>query len=172
VGKGRRYLSHASTLTQGVLGGWRISGIQNYQSGYPLRVNSNLNTGLFSGQERANLIGGQPLMNPNYNGDPNIAPYINPAAFMRPAPFTFGNSGANLPWLRSPALLEEDLTLAKEFPLFREGQRLEFKASAFNIGNRVQFGGIDMTVEDNNFGRISSQANNPREIQLSLRAIF
>lgn len=172
VGKGRRYLSHANALAQGALGGWRISGIQNYQSGYPLRVNSNLDTGLFSGQERANMVGGQPLMNPNYNGDPNIAPYINPAAFVRPAPFTFGNSGANLPWLRSPALLEEDLTLAKEFPLFKEGQRLEFKASAFNIGNRVQFGGIDMTVEDNNFGRISSQANNPREIQLSLRAVF
>jgi hypothetical protein len=112
------------------------------------------------------------MMNPNYHGDPNAAPYINPAAFQRPAPFTFGNSGYNLPWLRSPALLEEDITLGKDFPLFREGQVLQFKASAFNIGNRVQFGGIDMNIEDSNFGKISSVANRAREIQLSLRAVF
>ncbi len=172
VGKGKRFLSSASGATQIAVGGWKVSGIQNYQSGYPLRVNSNQSTGLFSGQERANYIGGQPMMNPNYTGDPNTAPYINPAAFVRPAPFTFGNSGANLPWLRSPALLEEDITLGKDFPLFREGQRLEFKASAFNIANRVQFGGINMNVEASNFGRISSQANSPRQIQLSLRAVF
>jgi hypothetical protein len=112
------------------------------------------------------------MKNPNYKGDPNTTSYINPAAFQRPTPFTFGNSGANLPGLRSPALFEEDVTLGKEFRLFKEGQRLEFKASAFNIANRVQFGGIDMTLEDTNFGKISSQANRAREIQLSLRAVF
>lgn len=172
VGTGKRFLGNPNKLAQGVLGGWKLSAVHNYQSGYPLRVNSNLNTGLFSGQERANYVGGQPMLNPAWNGDPNLALYINPAAFVRPAPFTFGNSGANLPWLRSPALLSEDVTLAKEFPLFREGQRLEFKASAFNIGNRVQFGGIDMTVEDPNFGRVSSQSNQARQVQLSLRAVF
>ena len=172
VGTGKRFLTNAGKLTQGALGGWKLSAVHNYQSGYPLRVNSNLNTGLFSGQERANYVGGQPMQNPSWAGDPAAAPFINPAAFARPAPFTFGNSGSNLPWLRSPALLSEDVTLAKNFPLFREGQRLEFKASAFNIGNRVQFGGIDMNIEDINFGRVSSQANQARQVQLSLRAVF
>jgi hypothetical protein len=171
IGKGKRVLGNARAFTQAALGGWKLSGIQNYQSGYPLRVTSNLNIGLSSGQERANYVGG-PMLNPNYHGDPNATPYINPAAFQRPATFTFGNSGLNLPGLRSPALLEEDITLGKDFPLFREGQRLEFKASAFNIGNRVQFGGIDTTIEDANFGKISNIANRAREIQLSLRAVF
>ena len=84
----------------------------------------------------------------------------------------FGNSGAMLSGLRSPALISEDVTLGKDFPLFREGQRMEFKASAFNIGNRVQFGGINTSVESPDFGRITSQANRAREIQLSLRLIF
>jgi hypothetical protein len=171
IGKGKPVLGNPNGFTQAVLGGWKISAVHNYQTGYPLRVTSNLDIGLLQGRVRANYVGG-PMKNPNYHGDPNVAPYINPAAFQRPAPFTFGNSGLNLPWLRSPATLEEDVTLAKDFPLFREGQRLEFKASAFNIGNRVRFGGIDMTVEDSNFGKISSQANRAREIQLSLRAVF
>ena len=172
VGKGKRFLGNANAFTQIVLGGWKLSGVHNYQSGYPLRVTSSLDTGLFSGQERANIVAGQPLLNPAWNGDPAHAPYINPSAFARPAPFTFGNSPLNLPWLRSPAFLSEDISLAKDFPLFREGQRLEFKASAFNIGNRVQFGGIDTNVEDANFGTVSSQRNSARQIQLNLRAVF
>src|SRR6266581_5017721 len=83
--------------------------------------------------------------------------------------FTFGASGLNLPGLRSPALITEDVTLGKDFRLFAEGRRLEFKASAFNIGNRVQFGGINTGVENPTFGIISSQANRAREIQLNLR---
>lgn len=172
VGKGKKYLSNANALVQGVLGGWKVAGIQNYQSGYPLRVTSNQNIGLFSGTIRANITSDQPLMNPDWTGDPATARYINPAAFSRPANFTFGNSGANLPWLRSPSLLTEDLTLAKDFPLFREGQRLEFKASAFNIGNRVQFGDIQLGVESTDFGKVTSQANRAREIQLNLRLVF
>jgi hypothetical protein len=172
IGRGKRLLSDAKGFTQAALGGWKISGVHNYQSGYPLRATSTQNTGLFSGTERANYVGGQPMMNPNYHGDPNAAPYINPAAFVRPAPFTFGNSGLNLPWLRSPALLEEDITLGKDFPFRSEERRLEFRASAFNIANRVQFGGITTSVDSSTFGRISSQANRPREVQLSLRLVF
>jgi hypothetical protein len=172
VGKGKRFLANSHPFTQGVLGGWKLSAVHNYQSGYPLRVISNQNIGIFSGTIRANIVGGQPLMNPSFKGDPNKERYINTAAFARPANFTFGNSGAMLPGLRSPALLTEDVTLGKDFPLFREGRRLEFKASAFNIGNRVQFGGINNSVESPDFGRITSQTNRAREIQLSLRFVF
>lgn len=172
VGKGRKLLNRANPIAQGVLGGWRLAAIHNYQSGYPMRVTSNQNIGLFSGTIRANIVSGQPLKNPAFNGDPNKARYINTAAFTRPPNFTFGNSGAMLSGLRSPALLSEDVTLGKDFPLFSEGRRLEFKASAFNIGNRVQFGGINNSVESPDFGRITSQANRAREVQLSLRLVF
>jgi hypothetical protein len=172
VGKGKRVLSNARGVSQAVLGGWKVSGVHNYQSGYPLRATSSLNIGLLSGTLRANYVGGQPMKNPNFHGDPNATPYINPAAFVRPAPFTFGNSGLNLPWLRTPALIEEDISLGKDFALASEARRLEFKASAFNIANRVQFGGVSTSVDDSNFGKISSQANTPREIQFSLRFTF
>jgi hypothetical protein len=172
VGKGKKYLANANPIVQGVLGGWKFSAVHNYQSGYPLRVTSNQNIGLFSGTIRANIVPDQPLKNPAFTGDPNTARYINPAAFVRPPNFTFGNSPANLPWLRSPALLTEDVTFGKEFPLWGEGRRLEFKASAFNIANRVQFGGINMEVENASFGRLTSQVNRPREVQLNLRLVF
>ena len=148
-----------------------MSAIDNYQSVYPVTVTSNAQTDLFSGTERANIVSGVPLINPAYNGNPTV-PYINPAAFTRPAPFTFGDSPKEIPWLRTPALLEEDVTLSKDFPLFREKQKLAFSASAFNIGNRVQFGGLNTNVDQSGFGSLTSQANNAREIQLSLRLVF
>jgi hypothetical protein len=172
VGKGKKLLGNSNAVAQAVLGDWKLSAIHNYQSGYPMRVTSNQNIGLFSGTIRANIVAGQPLLNPAFTGDPNTARYINTAAFSRPPNFTFGNSGAMLGGLRSPALRSEDVTLGKEFPLFKEGQKLEFKASAFNIGNRVQFGDINNSVESPDFGRITSQKNRAREIQLSLRLVF
>lgn len=173
IGRGKKMLTSSHPVVQGVLGGWKLSAIHNYQSGYPLRVTSNQNIGLFSGTIRANMNSSVPLMNPAWTGDPNTAPYINPAAFSRPPNFTFGNSPANLPWLRSPALLSDDVTLGKEFPLgIGEGRYVEFKASAFNIGNRVQFGGINTGIENPNFGRATSQANRAREVQLNLRLVF
>jgi hypothetical protein len=172
VGKGKHFLGTAHGITQALLGGWKLSAIQNYQTGYPLTVISNLNTGLFSGQERANIVSGVPLKNPAWNGDPAHAPYINAAAFTRPEPFTFGDSPRDIPWLRTPPELNEDVTLGKQFPLFGEGRYLEFKASAFNIGNRVRFGAPDTGVESPTFGIINSQANNPREIQLNMRLVF
>jgi len=172
VGKGKKYMSSSNAVSQAVLGGWKLSAVHNYQSGYPLRVTSNQNVGLFSGTIRANIVSGQSLKNPSFSGDPNTARYINTAAFARPPNFTFGNGGAMLPGLRSPALLTEDVTLGKDFFRFGENRRLEFKASAFNIGNRVQFGGINTSVESPDFGRITSQTNRAREIQLSLRLAF
>jgi hypothetical protein len=173
IGRGKKYLANSNAIAQGVFGGWKISGVHQYQTGYPLRVISTQDVGLYAGTIRANLITGVPLKNPAFNGDPNSAPYINPAAFQRPPNFTFGTSPANLPWLRSPGILSEDISLGKDFFLWNEGSRLEFKASAFNIANRVQFGGIDNTVEHTgSFGVLSSQVNRPREIQLSLRLLF
>ncbi len=178
VGRGKKYLNGTGRAANLALGGWKLSGVQNYQSGYPMRVVSNQNTGLFSGTVRANLVGGQPLKNPAYQGDPNAAPYINPAAFTRPDNFTFGNSGANLPGLRNPALLSEDFTFGKDF-FFGEARRVEFKSSFFNAFNRTLFGGVSGTspgilnlVENPSFGRILQQSNRPREVQFSLRLVF
>ncbi len=172
VGKGKKVLSNANAVTQGVLGGWKVSGTQYYRSGYPLTILSNQNTGLFSGTVRANIVLNVPLKNPDFAGDPRKQSYVNRTAFVRPPNFTFGTSGANLPWLRTPGVVSEDLSLGKEFPLFHEGRRLEFRASFFNAFNRHQFGGVNTQVESASFGFISSQQNAPREIQLNVRIVF
>jgi len=50
--------------------------------------------------------------------------------------------------------------------------RLQFRAEAFNAFNHVQFGVPNANITSNTFGRISSQQNTPRDIQLALRLRF
>ncbi len=49
---------------------------------------------------------------------------------------------------------------------------MQFRAEAFNVFNHVQFGNPTATITSNTFGRISSQQNSPRDIQLALKLMF
>jgi len=171
VGRSRRFLSKGG-VTNVVLGGWRVSGIQQYQSGFPLRISSNQLNGVGTG-ERADLNSGVPLKNPGWNGDPNATLYVNPAAFSRPAYLTFGNTPRYFSNLRSPGLLNEDFSVGKDFFFgSKETPKLTFMANFFNAFNRVRFGLPNTTVESPSFGAIGSQLNDPREIQFALRLEF
>ncbi len=168
VGRGRRFLHSSSGVVNTILGGWEVSAIQQYQSGFPLNVSSTQTNGVGT-LERANVNLGVSQKNPAWNGDPNATPYLNAAAFSRPAFLTFGNAPAYLTNLRGPALLDEDFTLGKDFFLGNETRKLSFKVNFFNAFNRVRFGNPNTRIESPAFGKISSQLNNPREIQMALR---
>jgi len=184
VGRGRHFLSNTNAVANAVLGGWRVTGIQQYQSGVPIVVYSGQTTGLRGqGQERANVISSLPLKNPAWTGDPNAIgsngqkiPYINPAAFARPPEFTFGNSPAFFGNLRNPGILNEDISLAKDFFLMSEQRKLTIQANWFNAFNRTIFGGPNSTVESAAFGTLSGQVTPVsvagREIQFMLRLTF
>jgi hypothetical protein len=43
---------------------------------------------------------------------------------------------------------------------------------AFNVFNRVRWGGPDSTVTSPNFGVIRSQGNDPRRMQFALKVAF
>jgi hypothetical protein len=45
-------------------------------------------------------------------------------------------------------------------------------ADMFNVFNTVVFGGIQTNITNTNFGRVSSQTNTPRVVQLKFRVEF
>lgn len=199
VGRGRHFLSNANSAVNAVLGGWRVTGVQQYQSGDPMWVQSDqlLNgltttepttSGVWQMQtERPNLVPGQPLKNPAWTGDPNKLganglpiPWINPGAFSRPAEFTFGDAPAYFTNLRAPGIANEDLSAAKDFFFGNtEVRKLTFQANFFNMPNRHIFnppsqgvGATGNTIESGSFGVINSQEDNARTIQFMLRLSF
>jgi hypothetical protein len=73
--------------------------------------------------------------------------------------------------VRSPWQLNENVTLSRTLR-FGEGVRLDIRAEGFNLLNRVRWGGPDTGINNQNFGRVTSQGNTPRQIQLGMKLNF
>ena len=106
-----------------LLGGWAISGVGMYQSGFPIAVvQANNNSNLLGSGQRPNLVPGiDPKLpgSPEDNYDPVCAciPWLNPAAWSAAAPFTFGNAPRADTRVRTPLRTNWDLAVHKALSL-------------------------------------------------------
>lgn len=178
IGKGRRFLSQGGPLAA-VLGGWRLTGTQFYNSGNPIRlVNANtFNT--FAGRmnslymDQVGTYDGWVVNhdNPNWLGDDR---YFVPSSFFGEQSATAlgrtrpGDETRYNPKARSPWSMVENYSLAKSFQL-TEGVRLDLRWEAFNAFNRSVFQTGDQNITSPNFGRVQGTANQPRRMQLGLK---
>lgn len=169
-GRGMRYLGHAPSVVDAVLGGWGVGGITTLMSGFPLGFTTAQNlTNSFGGGSRPNYVPG--CYKQVSGGEAQrLGKWFNTACFVQPAPFTFGDEPRNDPTLRASGVADWDASAYKTFPLaHREDVNMQFRAEAFNLFNRVQFGYPGLQQGASNFGIVSSQLNTPRLLQFSLR---
>jgi hypothetical protein len=178
-GKGKRWLGSAGKWDY-LVGGWRITAIQQYRSGNPLQAyDTNLGSGIGAGTTRLDIISGvNPLVPFKGPLDPdNGTQYFNPAAFADP-PLSDSGSYALQPGtaprilnVRGPSFQNEDFGLLKDMKL-TERYKLLFRADFFNVFNRTGLGDPTADFADSMFGKISDVAHGPRNIMLSLRFNF
>src|SRR4030095_4705430 len=114
------------------------------------------------GRERVNEILADPY------GDKSVKNYLNPKAFAQPSPGTLGNSGAGS--IRGPGTWQFDAALSRTFQV-REGQKLEFRAEAFNLTNAFRMNNPTTVLNSNTFGQVTS-ALDPRIMQFALKYVF
>jgi hypothetical protein len=169
-GKGEKFGPHAG-VGDAILGGWRISVIQRYQSGTPFNVdvpNPQPVNVLVHNEERPNLVPGVPIKT-QWLGrfNPYVDTYLNPLAFAEPAAYTLGNAPRTLS-VRGFAWYNEDVGLGKVFRL-RERYSFTLEGHAFNALNRVLFGSLDSFGPGTNsdFGHINGQGNTARVLSVS-----
>jgi hypothetical protein len=142
VGRGKRLLNSGG-WSNGIVGGWSVSGVVSYQSGLPTAVYSPcsgtagdvLFAGChFTGSARVNVIPGVKQSN-GRDLNPFTTPFFNANAFSAPAPFTFGNEPRTLASARAFGGRNEDITIGKHTKIAERGL-VDFRASFFNIFNR------------------------------------
>lgn len=168
-GRDRRFANHSSFANY-LIGGWQLNGISSVVSGTPQQVFMSANTLYnYGGTQRANWNGQNPI--PNTPIKDRLNQYFNVNDFSNPGAFTYGNSPRTLGPLRSPGLVDLDLSGIKNTRLI-EGWTLQFRAEAFNIFNHPQFGPPDTALGDGTTGVINSQVNAPRELQFALKLLF
>jgi len=152
-----------------VFAGWQLNAITMFQSGPPLQVSGGNGSGAFAGTQRPNWSGSSATKSGAITG--RLGAYFDPSVFSFNDPFAFGNAPRIMPNPRGPGAANVDLSLFKNTRI-TERTRLQFRAEAFNAFNRVQFQTPNASINSAAFGRISAQANSPRDIQIALKLLF
>jgi hypothetical protein len=156
-------------VARAILGGWQLSGIQSYMAGKPVQLTATNTLPIFNGTLRPNVIAGTPMTLDH--PDPIANPWFNKVAFSAPASNTFGSAARSYTELRAPNFCQENFGLARQF---RIGEKATFmiRGEFFNAFNRVVFGAPAANISASTFGKVSSQANAPRQGQVSARIDF
>jgi hypothetical protein len=168
-GRGKTYGHDMNKVVDAVVGGWEVSPIVSWRTGWPLPVfGGQDNTGTFSRGFRpdCNSI---PKTTDTAIPGVGVQWFTNNGNFTQPGPGQFGNCAPQLGGLRSPHYADLDFSLHKDFQM-TERFKLQFRTDFINAFNHVNFEapntGIGPTM-----GQITS-AEPPRNIQLALKLYF
>lgn len=167
-GRGRA-ININNGLLNTIAGGWQVNAIATMQGGLPLVVRG-ANNFLAN---RPNSTGVSAKLD-----NRTAERWFDTTQFVNPPNFTFGNVGRTLPDVRSPGVVNFDLSLIKDTNI-TEGLRAQFRAEAFNFMNHTNLGspnvsfsaGPDGRNQSATFGTITS-SRDPRIIQFGLRLVF
>ena len=181
-GKGRKYLNSNNKVLGLVASGWTLSSAQVYRKGtlIPLITPGNpLGNGvIFAPRTKANFGSGpirtgvdRTSLDPN---DPSSR-FFTPGAFVAAPQYTLGTAAFYQDDFRQPSVFTENLSIVKRTTLYPSDKNpviLTYRADAFNLFNRTNFGGVNGTVGNANFGRPSGPQNGARIITMGLRLEF
>jgi Carboxypeptidase regulatory-like domain len=155
-----------------VLNDWEVSGITQFQSGFPIRLNTEddnelINSLFFLGTEAPSLNGPLQILNPKTNG----GFYLNYNQFSDP-PLGQFNNGTQRTLCCGPGLIDWDFSVHKKIAL-SETKYVQFRAEIFNVFNRTNYSNPDGGYSDGatSFGLITS-AGDPRLLQFALKFFF
>ncbi len=179
-GRGRAIGRDSSRFLDAFIGGWQLSGLFRWTSGFPVNVDngySNFPTN-FEQEGNADLIA--PVKTGVYfnTGTPNI--FANgPAAINSFAPAYAGESGQR-DVIRGDGYFGIDLGVSKRWIMpWKDSQSLQFRWETFNLTNSVRFDVQSSLLSSaltlgsgGSFGNYSGLLTNPRIMQFALRYEF
>jgi Carboxypeptidase regulatory-like domain len=179
-GRGRMLAGNASKLLDAAIGGWQLTGIFRWTSGFPVTVDNGFSNFPTNFEMEGNADQVAPVKTGVYGnlGTPNI--FANgPAAISSFAPAYAGESGQR-DEIRGDGFFEVDLGLAKRWLMpWSEKQSLQFRWDTFNVSNTAKFDVQSALLNNslglgsgNSFGNYSGLLTNPRIMQFALRYEF
>jgi len=173
-GRGKRFGSDWSGLTNTFLGNYQVTVIERISSGFPdPLIDSNNQSGSFFQNGGNGNNWNRPDQIPGcnvYAAHHNQNQYINSACFVAPPIGQLGNS--NRVPVTGPGFVNTDFSVIKQFVLPRKEMGLNFRAEFFNLFNHAQFGLPVNDVSAVGFGSVNSTVNNPRLVQFALKLTF
>jgi hypothetical protein len=181
-GNGKRVGGNASGLVNALIGGWSVNAIGQFQSGRPLDFNARnvyFNGDLDALKAKYTDNSDVPVFDisgfyfhdaavqTNGVDDPvkqRADPRINLANNLRYFP-------SRVDGIRSPFLKLWDISIVKQVPI--SGRvRAQFNVEFLNAFNVVVFNDANTDPRNADFGKVTSQNNLPRDIQLAAKIVW
>jgi hypothetical protein len=185
VGRGRALAHNASGFLDAFIGGWQVSGLARWTSGFPFSVDGGQRwpTDWFltaiaqiTAKQKTGIYH---LVDPS-TGFAFVSPFPNPsaaqAAFTLPLPGQVGSRNI----LRGDGFASWDMSLEKEWKMPWESHALQFRWEVFNVPNLTRFNAqgvgasliTSLTQAPAHFGAYTSLLTQPRVMQFALRYEF
>ncbi len=167
-GNGKPWLQ--SGAGRWILGDWQVQGIFSAIQGEPFTISASGSTlDSPNNSQRADVVG-TPRIIGDIAGPGGSALFFTTDAFAIPAQDTLGNGGRNI--LTGPGLVNLDFSVFRRFPLPREGMDLTLRIESFNFTNTPHFRNPQTSVNNSNFGRVTSAQEDQRGFQFGLTLRF
>jgi hypothetical protein len=188
-GQGKWIAHDVNRAGDALIGGWQLSGLARWTSGFPVTVD---NGGQYPtnyqleghADQLSPVTTGTYYTGPNNNGVGNTAPNLFSIGANAYQDFGYafpGETGIRNN-LRGPGFFGVDLGIGKRWKMpWRETHTLQFRCEVFNVTNSVRFnvqsangyvGGSLSNGNSTNFGNFSGTLTNPRIMQFALRYEF
>ncbi|HWY58791.1 MAG TPA: carboxypeptidase-like regulatory domain-containing protein [Terriglobales bacterium] len=183
-GRGKRIGGDASGLVNGLIGGWQLSGLMRWTSGFPFTVdNGNFWPTNWDEQGIANLLA-RPTTGHFKQADGAVSVFSNPTAAFSDFAHPFPGQSGSRNVVRGDGYVGVDAALAKRWQMPWEHQSLQFRWEVFNVFNQVRFNALSglgtqacaciasLQQVPNTFGNYTGLLTQPRVMQFALRYEF
>jgi hypothetical protein len=181
-GRDRRWAHDAGPLLDAFIGGWSVQAVGQYQSGRPISFHDR---NIYFNGDLNNL-------RTDYSGDSNDPIFdisgfyfhdalvqtngvVDPAKQRTDQRISLVNNiryfPSRVPGLRSDAVNLWDISIVKQVR-FTDRLRAQFHIEFLNAFNHPVFGNPNTNPTSADFGKVTNQANLPRDIQLGFKIVF
>ena len=184
-GKGKRFAGNATGVTNALIGGWQLSGLARWTSGFPFTVdNGNFWPTNWDEQGIAQMVA-RPRTGHHRDPKGAVSVFADPAAafldFQHPFPGQAGSRNV----IRGDGDAGFDMSLSKLWRMPFEGQSLQFRWEVYNVPNLKRFNvasGLQTGTAcaciaslqqlPSSFGNYTGLLTQPRVMQFALRYEF
>ena len=173
IGRGRMVGNNMNRVLDAFIGGWQLNGTYEWQSGEPFLLSNNL---YFPGDVSTitSRLGDGDGQGGKFGIDRSA---IDAPGLVTLTGFGLRNVPTTLDNLRNQPYSVANLSLTKNFR-FGERRRIQIRAEALNAFNHPYFGaGMGLNpgtaaAPNAAFGLVTTQRNNPRDIQFGAKFVF
>jgi hypothetical protein len=188
-GRGRRFAVDGSPVVDGLIGGWELSGVARWTSGFPFTVdNGNFWATNWDEQGIAQMIAKPKI---GHHRDPAtgaISVFADPVAAFNDFQHPFPGQSGSRNVIRGDGYAGLDMALNKRWRMPVEGHSLQFRWEVFNVFNQHRFNALSglgtqacgciaslqqvALSSGNTFGNYTGLLTQPRVMQFALRYEF